>query len=448
MNNLLFILTSIIFFHIIKQSQTSKIKIISIPFKREIPKEINEKNIFEYLNNNIMQRIIDISNKHFKIPLNIKLRQYPFFFTSPENYPQLKTFNYNQSSTFMKNKKLMHFNSYDFIKGFKGNDTIIINNNKIFQFNFFIGNILRENIYENGIIGLNIEDPEIKFSDINFIYQLKERKYINSYEFTIKFNDNENGELIFGGKPHEYDNNNYIINNYKIIKPYLKTYGNHYDIEINCIYFGNLNVTNKDKIIGELSIENGFIIGNELYKNKVKELFFNKFINESKCFENKIEGKIIFYYTCNNNVNISQLESIKFYIESIDFNFELTYKDLFYEFNNTFYFLVIFKGAKKNPNWVLGKPLLKKYQFVFDQRNKIIGFYSNFTKSNKKLSYDFNIFSNEFIIGIFFFSLILILLIKIFIYNKNKKPIKEDIIDGMEFTKHIDNENKSSLGIL
>ena len=97
---------------------------------------------------------------------------------------------------------------------------------------------------------------------------------------------------------------------------------------------------------------------------------------------------------------------------------------------------------------MLGKPLLKKYQFVFDQRNKIIGFYSNFTKSNKKLSYDFNIFSNEFIIGIFFFSLILILLIKIFIYNKNKKPIKEEIIDGMEFTKHIDNENKSSLGIL
>ena len=37
----------------------------------------------------------------------------------------------------MKNKKLMYFNSYDFIKGFKGNDTIIINNNKIFQFNFF-----------------------------------------------------------------------------------------------------------------------------------------------------------------------------------------------------------------------------------------------------------------------------------------------------------------------
>ena len=79
MNNLLFILSSIIFFHIIKQSHTSKIKIISIPFKREIPKEINEKNIFEYLNNNIIQIIIDISNKHFKIPLNIKLRQYPFF---------------------------------------------------------------------------------------------------------------------------------------------------------------------------------------------------------------------------------------------------------------------------------------------------------------------------------------------------------------------------------
>jgi hypothetical protein len=55
-------------------------KIYTFPFKREIPKEITSSNIFDYINENNIQTEIEISNnQHSKIPLNIKLRQYPFF---------------------------------------------------------------------------------------------------------------------------------------------------------------------------------------------------------------------------------------------------------------------------------------------------------------------------------------------------------------------------------
>ena len=414
-------------------------KIYKFPFKREIPKEITSSNIFDFINENNIQTEIEISNnQHYKIPLNIKLRQYPFFFTSPDAYPDKITYKFTESTSFLGDSTKYNFHSYDFQNGFIGNDTIFIDNEKIFQFNFFIGTKLANNIKESGSIGLNIYNPEQKFSEINFLYQLKNRNLILNYEFTFKYDNNDNGELIIGDKPHNYDNN-YKEENYKILNLSLSSSNKSYDIDINNITYGDVNIS--EKIICELLIESGVIIGNEKYRNEVKKDFFNLHLYNGDCNEKTIESKQLYYYNCKKNVNISKMKNIKFYIENINFSLELSYEDLFYEYNNIYYFLVIFNYRDfYNFKWKLGKPLFKKYQFVFDQGNKKIGFYTKFNKPDKNKNY--------IIIG-FAITIIIVIIILIIISSKTckckkKRKMRHNEIKE-EYYKGNDNQKKENL---
>ena len=438
MNNILLKLITI--YYLIKITDTKSIKRISFPFKREIQTAITNENLFEYINNSNIQITIEISKEHFKIPLNIKLRQYPIFFTSPESYLNKITYNYNQSSSFKSNLQKLSFKSYDFFSGIIGNDTIYINDKKIFQFNFFIGYTLKDNIKESGSIGFNFDDPE-KYYSINFIHQLHERNLISSYEFTLQFNDNDNGELIIGGKPHEYDSKYYNIKNYYQI-PFFNNSTINYDILLDSIYYGNVNVTGKNQIIGKLEIESGVIIGSNLYQNEVKNDFFNKFINEKKCFEHIIEGRFFYYYSCDKSVDISILKPLTFYIQNINFTFQLDYKDLFYLYKNNYYFLVSFKTIENNTKWVLGKPLFIKYQFVFDQKNKIIGFYSKFNKHKKSINWKVI----TYCIIILGFILLIFILLKFCVFRNRKTiPTIDEIENSMQYLKLNDNDSNQNI---
>jgi hypothetical protein len=61
----------------------------------------------------------------------------------------------------------------------------------------------------------------------------------------------------------------------------------------------------------------------------------------------------------------------------------LEFDDLFYEINDTLYFLVCYdKGIgddafTKISEWVLGRPFFKKYQLSFDVEKKRVIFYEN-----------------------------------------------------------------------
>ena len=57
----------------------------------------------------------------------------------------------------------------------------------------------------------------------------------------------------------------------------------------------------------------------------------------------------------------------------MNYTFELTYKELFIELNGNYYFLVT---ENSDETWSIGYPLLKKYQFVFNQDSRTVGFYN------------------------------------------------------------------------
>ena len=124
----------------------------------------------------------------------------------------------------------------------------------------------------------------------------------------------------------------------------------------------------------------GVIVGTSEYGKAVKEFFGNK----DKCSYNEIEFKKqkYFYYECDNNTNIDDFEPIVFIHQELEYNFTLDKNDLFIDFNNKKYFLVVFKKEYYEERWILGKPFVKKYQFIFDYDAKIMQFYDNKNGAN------------------------------------------------------------------
>ena len=189
------------------------------------------------------------------------------------------------------------------------------------------------------------------------------------------------------------------------------------------IYYGENEMENQKSVI--LRIEYGLIMGDFPWQKYLESNFFNKYINETKCFKNKTtdtENYFTFYY-CNKNIDLSEFKPFSFYINYFNYNFTLTKDDLFIQDDNKYIFLMVFGKY----DLIFGYPFLKKYQLIFNQNSKTIGFY-NETKNSESPNNSFNIYY----IAIIILSIILIFLIGITIYlyilrNKNKKKNAEEL---------------------
>ena len=75
---------------------------------------------------------------------------------------------------------------------------------------------------------------------------------------------------------------------------------------------------------------------------------------------------------------------MSFILKDIDYEFILTYKDLFIERDDEYIFSIAFGTyiLNKNPMWIFGKPFMKKYHLIFDMDRKIIGLYKENTTNN------------------------------------------------------------------
>ena len=190
----------------------------------------------------------------------------------------------------------------------------------------------------------------------NFITQLKRKDKINSFAFTIKYNNDDNGEIIIGDLPHEYSPDKYSLNNYffdtvSITKE--PPFNWHFTYK-KCIY-GEEEIDKLNMV--KLSIDFGFIKGNTKLKNFLEKNFFKT----NLCYKDKVKDFDIFY---------CEKEAIKNFKPII---LELSSK---YCSNNM---------NAKFEDWILGKPLFKKYQMVFDQDRKTYGFYVDNINTNNNI---------------------------------------------------------------
>lgn len=419
---------------------TFNLSIITLPFDNYyfIHNQLNSPNEkFNELLNNFVRVNISIGDPKQEISLNLTFNSYITYLSGSDVKGGFKKFNEKISKSYNKiENKISQFYLEHFVKGikstenfyllFNGKDEKVINN-----FNFILANELN-NLEEMGQLGLcygNIYSGN-KLENYNFISQLHKKKLIDSYSFTIKYNDLNKGELIIGALPHEY-NRRYNKNDFISIKA-----GNTQEISWSILFkelrYGN-EIFMKNLFI-EFQLELGLIIASSELKEKLINDFFN---HNPNCHMLKDEERISFY--CDNDKGINKFKDLILTSEVGNFNFVLNYKDLFEKHGEKFYFLIVFPLTDNINTWKLGKPFLRKFQIVFDQDKKIIGFYTKMSSNNFPIIITFLI-CLFVIIGLSLF-------IYIYVNKKRRKKRNNEIDDGFDYYTTEELNKKPILGI-
>ena len=377
---------------------------------------------------------IKVGTPKLTIPTYISLDQYSYYI-SGKNLSGI--YNEDKSSSYqLKTDRESSYYKDMFEKGFLSSENIIMNDlkNKEFEikdFNFVLPSKQGIKLYPS-LIGLGIESYYMKTT--GFLYQLKQKRIIDSYGWTIKYNNNDKGEIIFGGYPHEYDNN-YNQINFKNAKAESRGSYINWDLYFDYIKWNNkiFNDSNGYILYAELIITNNTIIAPGFFVNIFQENVFKSNLCNAKIYDNKY-----YYFICNKNFKIKNFGSLFFYHKDFEYTFEISYKDLFIENNNEIYSLLFFSQIQLD-RWSLGKPFFKKYQIIFEPDRKLIGFYVN--KSN---------FSWSWII-VYLLGIIIIVLSIYMIYKYKKIPhrIKAKELDDNENDEKYSRliNEKSTLGI-
>ena len=423
--------------------------ILVLPFRKEIqniggvsPKDVIDPNIAD----NLVTTELKVGTEPQSIKLRIELASYLFYITGGNMLSQTE-FNPKKSDSYHKiENNTRYFRESKLTEGIFSSDIFYFTDNK-YETKFILGlETLKDK--SGGLIGLKIDDSSTKsYANFNFINEMKRNKIISDYYFTIKYNDNNSGNIIIGNMPHKYDSN-YNEDDFRDIYCELRDFDFTWNFKLDNIYIaeGN-NSSNKRELgggsYGYLKIEKGVIEGTSAYRTTLLSYFMQEKIDRKLCFEvsKETDNNYISYY-CTKEVDISQLKNIYFYNKELDFTFELTYKDLFYynEIDGHYYFLIVFLKEEDEWDyssfyWTFGEPLIKKYQFVFNQNTKRIGLYTSIGDNNNKMNINNGTWWSRnkwyliltILLFIFFISLTIVLIL--YFKNKPKRKIKANELD-------------------
>lgn len=295
----------------------------------------------------------------------------------------------------------------------------------------------------------------------NLVYLLKEKNITKNYDWFITFNDRNNRkgdlytlnnlimstpQLVIGGCPHNFRSDIFLEENLKISHSQ-----NYYWMLYfkNIYYYANDTTNIKQKMLHcqvQFNLDQNYIIATPDYHYNIKNDFFNDYISKNIChwYNNSIIEIEGYYCDKSDEFNINNLKKFpKIYFEHKEFNytFELSYQDLFVEYNGKIWFLIVLMKGNED-NWFFGSIFLRKYQFVFNPDSKMINFYDiNITDENNNGDEDKNkngkLMYFLVIFGIIISWIIFIVLgiyIGKYIYKKyNKKHRANELDDKYEY---------------
>ena len=381
------------------KAKTKETTPIIIPFQTTNRKDLNPDNYFDSLFNNEVKITLKVGTHRQSIPCYLNLNSHTVYISGSNSdlksgepkYDEKKSTKYTNTSDTISSESF-------YVIGMASKDEICINDNQVAQLKFYLAKtrFSSNDLIYSCMIGLGYE--EVFYDDDenagylmeieSFLTQLRNQQLINKKVFFLRYNtEDDNGEIVFGAYPHEIKDSslesciekNYIegdniyTGDFQIIWS-LKGY----------IYFGEKLLFNYLSSI-DFELNQGFIIGSYSYKKEVLNTFFNDKIQKEECFTNEIyqQKKAFDVYYCKKNVDISKFQDLKIIIDKIKYKIELNYNDLFTTNGDYVYFNVLFTQDEddfKN-DFILGKPVFKKYPLVFNlvRRNEKIGFYNNFS---------------------------------------------------------------------
>ena len=314
-------------------------------------------------------------------------------------------FNQNNSSTFEGKSNLTNDDEkIVFSTGIKSMDVLTINDEKQ-KINFILSTEYKEydKGYPFGILGLAIP-TNIESEIYPFFNSLKEGEIINSFTWSLKYFNNislldtlygsdENnkiiGEFIFGNEPHYYEEDKKRYNKSQLMKENpISTYDLSWEVMFSGIYlFFHENINNNYtenriniKLNGRTKLipKAGYNFVPKEFKYILEKNFFSKYLKEGICWTNGIDDTFYGNIECNDSFEVSLFPDICFEHTKFETTFNLTYKDLFVydKYNNKYIFLML--TDKFSSGWVLGSTFFRKYQLIFNQDSKTIGYYKPF----------------------------------------------------------------------
>lgn len=331
----------------------------------------------------------------------------------------------------------------------------IIDSNKykeIKRINFFFAYNQKESKKCISLIGFSpFPKKEKHLFIISLLIQLYNLSLINLPIWSIQFHKNKDneGNIIIGSYPHEYDPLNYFEDQLVKIKFSNLSY-DYYTMNIENAYLSKTY----EKEIGEIQendsiLSTNFIVGATLefevhFMHAPYELFlamtsffFNKYFENNKCFFKKIETSQIAFIYCDKKTftmtDMIKFPSLNFYIKEYDYTFKIDYNDAFKERGDFIFLLILFEPAL---NYLrLGQMFMKKYMFTFDFDNFELGFYKKNPQDNiRYYSASFKKFLKDHCTLMIFLLLVFIFII-IFMIRKSYK--KKKIMETSDANKNV-----------
>ena len=345
---------------------------IVYPFKKSTKEN---KSYPENLLQNDLEITLKIGTPPQSVDLNLRSRIYTFFVTSSQVNLPYKLFNEKESTSLVQiSKKETNFTNMEYSKGLKISESIYINDKELKGITLMLGTELAYN--ECGALGLRLINSHESSNDLSFIYQIKKYANLDSYTFTLKYKNDEEGDLIIGAYPHVYDNK-FNEKNFFYSKAGSNKNGVNWVLNFDVIKYNNksVNVGSKKSLI---NIEYGLIQAPFKYKNYFKNNFYG-----DRCSEKFNDKRNVTIVHCSSNFDITSFKDLIFELKDIETQFVFTYKDLFIKENNEYIFGIVFDEDvdAKDPTWIFGKPFMKKYELVYDLDRKIIGLYKEGNES-------------------------------------------------------------------
>ena len=261
--------------------------------------------------------------------------------------------------------------------------------------------------YVSGGIGMKLEPDNTVCTHTllrnrTFFEQVKKKKLINKYDFSIfydsqEYKKEEGAFLLMGGLPHEFKEDlgyykKESFNEKNIRNVNMLNHETKFEVDKIIGYYGK----NQSNLIEnftsnfapfkhiELDYNNGGIEA-PLNMKKFYEKAFERYLGKL-CFSETFSGFHKHFIYCKKEIG-SNIDKIKekfpgiiFRSNDLDTNFTIDVDDLFLE-NGDYIFCLIYFNSNLEP-WKMGKPFLKKYQFSFNFDAKNMFYYQNLEKSS------------------------------------------------------------------
>ena len=352
-----------------KSSEQTITNIIALPFKTYKEENSNPFNISSFVKNHIYTEI-NISDQTLVASFESKV--YSFYMTN-ENCIEKSNYIIQNSQSFTNITDFSSESSgYASERMYLSRDIDL----KIKQFGLYTKLFIKayNNKRQCAVFGLRIKTQPYQYDNPSFIDTFKKNGNIKGYQWTLKYNSNDEGLLVLGDTPLEYDPN-YKNKKFFEHKASAAIMGDNFGLRFNNIIFNNENIGSS--INGIFFYECNVILVNNYFFYNISNIFFKPYLDNNKC-EIKAEPLQYIYIQCHgNNFTDNDIKSFPtLYLKSVDMNytFELNHEDLFSkEKDGEIIFKIVFDlhydGMK------FGKPFLKKYPFTIDNNKFTISLY-------------------------------------------------------------------------